>query len=135
MSEVSVVENIFPAIAEIPSEYQLGEYQEQREYLVGGELHHWEGEVNPIASPVCLNTNGDIEPAIIGATPLLDGATAMQALDAAVDAYQHGHGAWPAMSVAGRIAHVEHFLEKNAGAARRGGQAADVGNRQEPPGF
>lgn len=112
MSSDSIVDNIFPAVEEVPSEFQIEEYQEQREYLVGGELHQWEGEVNPIASPVCLNNNGTIEPAIIGATPLLDGATAMRALDAAVDAYQCGHGEWPAMSVADRIAHVENFLAK-----------------------
>ena len=83
MTSNSIVDNIFPATEDIPAEFQIGEYQEQREYLVGGELHQWEGEVNPIASPICLNNNGKIEPAIIGATPLLDGDTAMQALDAA----------------------------------------------------
>ena len=112
MTSNSIVDNIFPAAEDIPAEFQIGEYQEQREYLIGGELHQWEGEVNPIASPICLNNNGTIEPAIIGATPLLDADTAMQALDAAVEAYQSGHGEWPAMSVADRIAHVENFLAK-----------------------
>jgi len=110
MTNASIVDNLFPAPEDIPAEYQLGEYQEQREYLIGGALHHWQGEVNPIASPVCLNKNGNLEQAVIGATPLLDGETALHAMDAAVAAYDSGHGTWPAMSVADRIRRVEHFL-------------------------
>ena len=104
--------DFFPAPAEIPEQYRLGDYQEQREYLVGGELLEWQGEVNPIASPICLSEEGAIAPAVIGATPLLDAATSLSALDAAVSAYSSGHGEWPSMRIAERIVHVEQFLEK-----------------------
>jgi glyceraldehyde-3-phosphate dehydrogenase (NADP+) len=48
----------------------------------------------------------------IGKTPLLTSAEALHALEAAVEAYQLGHGAWPTMAVSDRIAHVEKFLSR-----------------------
>lgn len=103
-------DTLFPTPDEVPEQYRLGEYQEQREYLVNGELIEWTGEVNPIASPVSLNVDGSILPAVIGATPLLDAEASMAALDAAVNAYSSGHGEWPSMRIAERINHVEKFL-------------------------
>lgn len=103
--------SIFPTLEDIPTEYRLPEYTEQREYLVNGELIMWQGDVAPIASPICLKKDNKIEQAIIGSTPLMDSASALTALDAAVGAYDSGHGAWPTMTVAKRISHVERFLE------------------------
>jgi glyceraldehyde-3-phosphate dehydrogenase (NADP+) len=103
-------DTLFPTPDEVPEQYRLGEYQEQREYLVNGELIEWTGDVNPIASPVSLNVDGSILPAVIGATPLLDAEASMAALDAAVNAYSSGHGEWPSMRIAERINHVEKFL-------------------------
>ncbi len=37
-------------------------------------------------------------------------AEALQALDAAVAAYDHGWGLWPTLSVAERIDHMERFV-------------------------
>lgn len=104
-------DTFFPTPAEIPEQYRLGDYQEQREYLVDGKLLEWRGEVNPIASPVCLNIDGNVAPAVIGATPLLDAEASMGALNAAVKAYSSGHGEWPSMRIEERIAHVEKFLK------------------------
>lgn len=103
--------NLFPTLEEIPADYRLPEYTEQREYLVNGELLNWQGDLAPVASPICLKSSNKTEQVIIGSTPLMDSTTALTALDAAVNAYDCGHGLWPGMTVSGRIAHIERFLE------------------------
>ncbi len=45
----------------------------------------------------------------LGSYPLLTGRESLEALDAAVRAWDHGHGAWPTLPVAERIRHVEAF--------------------------
>jgi glyceraldehyde-3-phosphate dehydrogenase (NADP+) len=62
-----------------------------------------------VRSPVWLK-QGDEHQVILGSAPLLDADTALTALDAAVQAYDKGRGAWPNMRVAERIQHVETFL-------------------------
>jgi glyceraldehyde-3-phosphate dehydrogenase (NADP+) len=101
--------NIFPTASEIPS---IGEPLEQREYLIDGELRIWKGDLNPVLSPVFIRNGDKHEQKILGYTPLLNSNEAMKALDAAVKAYELGHGLWPTMSVTDRIAHVEKFLVK-----------------------
>ncbi|MBC8878024.1 MULTISPECIES: NADP-dependent glyceraldehyde-3-phosphate dehydrogenase [Pseudomonas] len=112
MSTVSLLENLFPAAADIPEQYRLGEVIEQREYLVDGVLQTWQGPLASVRSPVFINTRTGDEPVILGSTPQLDAETALVALDAAVKAYDNGHGAWPLMRVAERIQHVEAFLQR-----------------------
>ena len=112
MSNQDLLDNLFPSEQDIPEPYRLAGFMEQREYLIGGELLHWQGELQPVQSPVCITRDGAAEQAVIGSTPLMDSATALKALDAAVDAYDSGHGDWPNMSVAERIDHVETFLAK-----------------------
>lgn len=102
---------IFPEESAIPKVYQVP-FLEQREYLINGELKKWEGPLNPVVSPVFIKTPEGLQQKIIGQTPLLTASEALKALDAAVSAYQLGHGVWPAMSVGDRIAHVEKFLTK-----------------------
>jgi len=104
------IATLFPTAAEIPPAYRLGDAIEQRHYLVNGELRDWSGPLAPVRSPICLQGDGALEPTVIGSTPLLDAAAAMTALDAAVAAYDRGQGAWPMMTVAQRITHVERFL-------------------------
>ncbi len=104
--------DLFPAEEAIPKQYSMDTYLEQREYLINGELRTWKGTLNPVASPVFVKRNGKAEQKIIGSTPLLTKHEALEALDAAVKAYDLGHGAWPTMSVTDRIAHVEKFLSK-----------------------
>jgi glyceraldehyde-3-phosphate dehydrogenase (NADP+) len=101
---------IFPGASAVPEQYKVS-YVEQREYLINGEMRYWEGTLNPVASPVFVNEGGALKQQIIGATPLLTAHEAMHALDAAVDAYNLGHGYWPTLSVADRIAHIEKFLK------------------------
>lgn len=83
---------------------------EQREYLIGGELRTWKGNLSPVLSPVHIRNGEKLEQKIIGYTPLLDSNEALLALDAAVKAYDLGKGEWPTMSVTDRIAHIEKFL-------------------------
>jgi glyceraldehyde-3-phosphate dehydrogenase (NADP+) len=84
---------------------------EQREYLIDGRMINWQGEMSPVASPVCVKEGEAYKQEIIGSTPLLTSVEALNALDAAVRAYDQGHGTWPMMSVAERIEHVELFLK------------------------
>ncbi|MEP6713892.1 MAG: NADP-dependent glyceraldehyde-3-phosphate dehydrogenase [Ferruginibacter sp.] len=109
---MQILKNIFPAIADIPAEWQLNGFIEQREYLVNGELKLWDGSLNEVVSPISINTDNGLEKNIIGSTPLLTEKESLQALDAAVAAYKDGTGEWPTMSVANRIAHVELFLQE-----------------------
>ncbi|WP_375417305.1 hypothetical protein [uncultured Hymenobacter sp.] len=53
--------------------------------------------------------DGSLRGRVIGSYPLLDEAESLKALGAAVQAYDHGRGEWPTMSVAGCIAAVEKF--------------------------
>lgn len=104
---------LFPSEDTVPSAYRVGSYLEQREYLINGELRKWTGTVNPVASPVFLKKkDGSLEQKIIGCTPLLTKHEALEALDAAVNAYDLGHGLWPTLSVTQRIDHVEKFLAR-----------------------
>ncbi len=105
-----MIKNIFPLVSEIPIEWQLNELIEQREYLVNGELRIWDGPMNEVVSPVSINTGNSIEKNIIGTTPLLTQKESLEALDAAVAAYNNGTGEWPTKSIADRISHVEQFL-------------------------
>jgi len=104
--------NLFPEESSIPSAVNLPGFIEQREYLINGELKRWGGELNPVVSPVYTKKGSGYEQKTIGSTPLLTSKEALEALDAAVSAYDQGHGAWPSMSVATRIEHIGKFLSK-----------------------
>lgn len=109
MSEL--LSQLFPAEKDIPTQFQLNQYLEQREYLINGELRVWQGTLNPVQSPVFVKVGESYQQKVIGSTPLLTKHEALEALDAAVQAYDLGHGAWPTMSVTERIEHVEKFLK------------------------
>lgn len=102
--------SIFPTESAIPEQFQLSGAIEQREYLINGTLRQWTGTMNAVASPVFLKEGDTYKQRIIGSTPLLTKYEALEALNAAVAAYDLGHGAWPTMSVADRIEHIEKFL-------------------------
>lgn len=103
---MAALDKIFPSEKDIPAQWQLTGFIEQREYLVDGELRTWDGPVNEIVSPISVNNAKHI----IGSTPLLTEKESLEALDAAVRAYNSGTGIWPTMSVTDRIAHIEKFL-------------------------
>ncbi len=107
---MTMLKNIFPQVSEIPIEWQLNEFIEQREYLINGELRIWEGPMNEVVSPVSINNGTSVVKNIIGTTPLLTQKESLEALDAAVSAYNNGTGEWPTMSITKRITHIEQFL-------------------------
>lgn len=102
--------NLFPEESALPASVKLPDNLEQREYLIDGELVIWQGELNPVLSPVFTKKDGVLSQKVIGSTPLLTSKEALSALDAAVKAYDQGHGKWPMMPVANRIEHIENFL-------------------------
>ena len=108
MSIEQKIMNLFPEESEIPEAYRFDRL-EQREYLINGELHAWEGELQEVLSPICIKTNGAISQKVMGGYPLQTEKEANQALEAAVKAYDNGHGYWPTLSVEARIMHVEEF--------------------------
>lgn len=105
-----ILANVFPEENAIPEAYRISETIEQREYLLNGEMKTWTGNLNPVMSPVFVKENGTYKQKLIGSTPLLTSTEALEALDAAVKAYDLGQGLWPTMSVTDRIEHVEKFL-------------------------
>lgn len=107
----SILSGVFPEASAIPEQFRVS-YQEQREYLINGELRQWPGALNVVQSPVFIKEGDHYKQQTIGATPLLTAHEALQALDAAVNAYNLGHGLWPTLSVAERITHIEKFLEQ-----------------------
>lgn len=105
------LEEVFSLQAAVPEAFQIPAPIEQREYLIDGELRTWHGSLNPVVSPVFLGQSGAYKQQAIGSTPLLTSKESLEALDAAVRAYDLGHGHWPTRSVTERIEHVEKFLE------------------------
>jgi glyceraldehyde-3-phosphate dehydrogenase (NADP+) len=102
--------NVFPSENNIPDQFRISEPLDQREYLIDGEMKIWNGNLNPVLSPVVIKEGNEYKQKVIGSTPLLTSKESLEALDAAVKAYDMGHGAWPTKSVTERIEHVEKFL-------------------------
>jgi len=104
--------SIFVEEHEIPEPYRLERELHQREYLSNGVMLPWTGEAHTVLSPICIKTPNGLERKVIGTYPLCNEKEAMEALDAAVSAYDNGRGEWPTMSVANRIKHVENFTHR-----------------------
>jgi glyceraldehyde-3-phosphate dehydrogenase (NADP+) len=105
-----LLSTVFPTENNIPDRYRIDQTLEQREYLIGGEMKTWTGNLNPVLSPVFVKEGDSYKQKVIGSTPLLTSKESLDALDAAVKAYDLGHGLWPTLSVTERIEHVEKFL-------------------------
>jgi glyceraldehyde-3-phosphate dehydrogenase (NADP+) len=93
----------------IPEKYRIVEPIEQREYLCDGAIRKWTGPQQDVLSPICEAIDGTVQQRRIGSYPLLMEEQALETLDAACRAYDHGRGKWPTMSVEERIRHVEDF--------------------------
>jgi glyceraldehyde-3-phosphate dehydrogenase (NADP+) len=110
---MSVAERlVFPDPAGLPADLALAGPVEQREYLVGGEIRLWEGPMQEVASPICIETPTGPVQRVIGSFPLFGAKEALATLEAAVRAWDNGRGPWATMSVADRIAHVEGFVHR-----------------------
>ena len=104
-----MIESVFPAEQDIPDQYRIDAPIEQRHYLRNGEIVSWEGPQQEVLSPVCISYGSRIIQKTIGSYPLLDEEHALEVMDAACVAYDHGRGSWPTMSIEERIRHVEAF--------------------------
>ena len=107
---LSIKRNLFPRTTDIPQTLLKGIPCIQTGYLVDGEIRVWNGPRQEVLSPVWAAGDTDPKPFFIGEYPLLTEVEALQALDAAVAAYDHGRGVWPTLSVAERIDHMERFV-------------------------
>lgn len=103
------VMNIFPSPGEIPAEHGISEPVHQDDYLINGEIRAWNGPVEEVLSPIFLKKGEELERQVIGSYPLLSEKESLEALDAALEAYDNGKGAWPTMSVEERIDCVRKF--------------------------
>jgi glyceraldehyde-3-phosphate dehydrogenase (NADP+) len=110
MSLIDRIESVFPRISDIPDGLLQDIPIAQTGYLINGEIRQWNGPVQQVLSPVWGVIDGAPKPFPIGAYPLLSEKEALQALEAATSAYDHGRGMWPTLSVAERIQHMERFV-------------------------
>jgi len=106
------IQSIFPDEQGIPSQFRLERPVEQTEYLVNGEIRQWGGPTEEAFSPVCVRTPSGFSRKLIGRYPLHTAKESLEALEAAVNAYNNGRGRWPTMSVAERIEHIQEFAER-----------------------
>jgi acyl-CoA reductase-like NAD-dependent aldehyde dehydrogenase len=112
MNFTDQLDNMFVTEEEIPKEFLLPSEIHQKTYLTDGELKQWDGPVHEVYSPVCVRTAEGLKRKLIGTYPICTSKEAMEALDAAVAAYDNGRGKWPTMAVADRITCVENFTRK-----------------------
>lgn len=94
----------------IPADYEIKETIQQSTYLVNGELKIWNGDTANVYSTI--SSTKEYQPTLLGTIPQLGENEAMEALDAACQAYDKGKGLWPTMKVADRIACMEKFVEQ-----------------------
>lgn len=101
--------SIFPTDDMIPEKYRISSPIEQRQYLCDGAIKEWTGPQQDVLSPICEAINNTVRQKLMGSYPLLTEEQALETLDAACRAYDHGRGPWPTMSVEERIRHIEAF--------------------------
>lgn len=106
------LQEIFYEEEKIPHEFALPEQIEQREFLSNGEMISWSGQISEVFSPICVKTKDGLKRKRIGSYPVCTEKESLEALEAAVKAYDNGRGEWPTMSVADRIACVERFTQQ-----------------------
>ncbi len=110
MTLLKNIQHIFPQATEIPETLLKDIPCIQNGYLVNGEIRIWDGPRQEVRSPIWMAGEAGPEPFFIGQYPLLTETESIQALDAAVAAYDHGRGLWPTLSVAERIDHMQQFV-------------------------
>ncbi len=116
MRESDFLADLYPQAGSIPAEFNLGEPINQSEYLINGELRQWNGPMQTVTSPVCIQTAEGCRRVVIGQYPRMSGTESLEALSAAVQAYEHGRGVWPTSTVQQRIDALSDFavrMEKN----------------------
>ena len=95
---------------EIPQHFQITSLINQDTYLVGGQLKPWKGSTSEVYSTI--SSTQEYKPTLLGTIPDLGKEEALEALEAACDAYDKGQGLWPTMKVVDRIACMEKFVKQ-----------------------
>ena len=90
---------------EIPQQFQITNLINQDTYLVGGELKPWKGSTSEVYSTI--SSTPDYKPTLLGTIPDLGREEALEALEAACEAYDKGQGLWPTMKVVDRFSCIE----------------------------
>lgn len=97
----------------IPEAFQIKKAIHQDVYLINGELRKWKGKRSDVFSSIQTeNEKGKESPTLLGSIPYMGEVEALEALDAACDAYDKGQGSWPTMKIADRVACMEKFVEE-----------------------
>jgi glyceraldehyde-3-phosphate dehydrogenase (NADP+) len=94
----------------IPEVFQITEPLHQRHYLINGALRTWDGPTTEVYSTI--SSTATYKPTLLGSIPDMREEDALEALDAALNAYDKGQGVWPTMKVKDRIECMESFVEK-----------------------
>ncbi|GMN08996.1 NADP-dependent glyceraldehyde-3-phosphate dehydrogenase [Croceitalea sp. MTPC9] len=94
----------------IPKEFQITKEIHHDSYLVNGELKKWNGKTTQVTSTI--SSTKAYAPTVLGSIPDMGEPEALEALDAALDAYGKGQGVWPTMKVKDRIECMESFVKK-----------------------
>jgi len=111
-TRVNAPARVFPTtIEDVLAEMRIAYYEAGAQYLIDGQVLRWDGPFQEVLSPVCIG-DGQPKPFALGRYPLMTVEQAQKALAAAKRAYDHGCGAWPTMSVADRIGHMEAFIPR-----------------------
>ena len=66
-----ILDEIFPTAAQVPERERLAEPLRQKEFLLNGELHTWDGPTQTVLSPVWLEEKGGAVQVEIGSYPRL----------------------------------------------------------------
>lgn len=99
-----------PGKNRIPEEFQIKEQIHQKQYLVNGQLKAWDGATSEVISTI--SSTEEYKPTVLGSIPDMGEKEALEALDAACEAYNKGQGVWPTMKVKDRIECMEAFVGK-----------------------
>ena len=94
----------------VSEKYKITSLLHQKNYLIAGELKKWTGETADVVSTI--SSTKEYKPTLLGSVPQLGEAQALEALDAACNAFNKGKGLWPTMKVEGRIAAMEKFVSQ-----------------------
>jgi len=76
--------------------------------FIGGTKTPWTGDCVEVTSPIVDESGARIP---IGKVAALNPEDAVEAIEAAAQAWDKGQGVWPQMSLASRIAAIEKFIE------------------------
>ncbi|NBC57781.1 MAG: aldehyde dehydrogenase family protein [Bacteroidetes bacterium] len=94
----------------IPIAYQIDQPIKANTYLINGKLKAWSGHMADVNSTI--SSTEKYKPTYLGSVPNLEKKQGLEALDAAVEAYDEGKGLWPTMRVSERIDCMEKFVKK-----------------------